>query len=100
MPKSGGGWFRGYGPDEDFRKSMSDPNWLPQILDDDEIREGNNLALTRTTADSLVASVGQPGGIPQDVWAKYMQETGNDADLAARKAWRAYLSKTMSKRRR
>lgn len=98
--KSGGGWFRGYGPDEDFRKSMSDPNWLPQILDDDDIREGNNLALTRTTADSIVASVGQPGGLPQDVWAKYMQETGNDADLAARKAWRVYLSKTMSKRRR
>lgn len=101
--KKGGavrGFFGDYGPDEDFRKSMADPTWLPQVLDDDEIREGDRLSLTQSTVQAIQASAGQPGGVPADLWQQYMQEAGNDAELAARKAWKAYLSKTMSKRKR
>lgn len=91
-------FFGDYGPNEQFRKSMQDPTWLPQILDDDEVREGDSRSLTSATAKAIQESVGQPGGVPQETWQQLMQESGNDAELATRKAWKAYLAKTMSKR--
>ena len=58
------------------------------------------MSLTRSTLQAIQASAGQQGGIPADLWQQYLQESGNDTEIAARKAWKAYLSKTMSKRMR
>lgn len=96
--KKGGGF--GYGADAERRKALKDPNWLPDIIEDEKVREGNVVALSKTSANEIIATAGQPGGVPAERWKKYMGEAGGDNRIAARMAWRDYLNSQTNKRTR
>lgn len=98
--KGDGGFFSGYGTNTQFRKAMSDPTWLPNIRDDDDPREGDEMSLTRSAANEIINTVGQPGRVPVEQWNQLLAESGNDPDLAARRVWRRYLFKKINKRSR
>lgn len=91
-----GGFGLGYGSDATFGKSADNKTWLPDIISDKG--NTNQMALTASTVEQIIATAGKPGGVPANTWAGYLQAANNDSKLAARMAWRDYLNKTVGKR--
>jgi len=75
------GWFPGE-TKKQWREAIQDPEWMPQIVDDDEVRPDDQVALTRSRAQEVTK-------LPSfNLW---MEEANGDREQAIRMYWKEYL---------
>jgi hypothetical protein len=75
------GWFPGE-TKKQWREAIQDPEWMPQIVDDDEVRPDDQVALTRSRAQEVTK-------LPS--FSLWMEEANGDREQAIRMYWKEYL---------
>lgn len=74
-------WFFGETKKE-WKEAIQDPEWLPRIVDDEEVRPDDQVALTRTRAQDVTQ-------LPS--FSLWLEEANGDTEQAIRMYWKRYL---------